>query len=111
MKAFAVGLGLIGQSKKDKVNKKKFVEAKDLERNERNKNITAGVVAIGLFAGEMGFLIFMKEFCKKDLLKWIICVALFVVVFAAFWVYKLFNGITTAKKAYLTDVTIYNSRN
>ena len=82
------------------VIKKKFVETKELKRKERNKNITAGVIAGGVFAGGMGLTLFMKEFCQRNIIKWIICLVLFVFVLAAFLIYKLFNGIMTAKKAY-----------
>ena len=86
--------------KKIAVTKKKFIETKELKRKERNKNITAGIVAGGVFAGGMSLILFMKEFCQKNIIKWIICLALFVVVLAAFLIYKLFNGVMTAKKAY-----------
>lgn len=81
------------------VKKKKFVETKDLKRKERNKNITAGVVA-GLAGGSIGLFVFMKDICKKNIILWIVCIALFVLVLAAFLVFKLFNGVMTAKKAY-----------
>lgn len=80
------------------VTKKKFVETKDLKRKERNKNITAGVVA-GLAGGGIGLFVFMKDICKKNIILWIVCLALFVFVLAAFLIFKLFNGIMTAKKA------------
>lgn len=86
--------------KKIAVTKKKFVETKELKRKERNKNISAGVVAGGVFAGGMSLLLFVKEFCQKNVIKWIICLVLFVFVLAAFFVYKLINSIMTAKKAY-----------
>lgn len=86
--------------KKIAVKKEKFLETKELKRKERNKNISAGVVAGGVFAGGMSLLLFMKEFCQKNIIKWIICLALFVFVLAAFLVYKLVNSIMTAKKAY-----------
>lgn len=86
--------------KKIAVTKKMFIETKELKRKERNKNITAGVVAGGVLAGGMSLLLFMKEFCQKNVIKWIICLALFVLVLAAFLIYKLCNSIMTAKKAY-----------
>jgi hypothetical protein len=82
------------------VIKKKFLESRDLKRQERNKNIVASVVAGGVFAGGLSLFLFMKEICKKDIIKWIICLAFFVFVLAGFLVYKLINSIKTAKKAY-----------
>lgn len=82
------------------VIKKKFVETKDLKRQERNKNIAAAVIAGGAFAGGVSLFLFMKEICKKDIIKWIICLALFVFVLAGFLIYKLINSIKTAKRAY-----------
>lgn len=81
------------------VKKEKFVETKDLKRKERNKNIIAGVVT-GLAGGSMGFFVFMKGICKKNIILWLVCIALFVLVLAAFLIFKLFNGVMTAKKAY-----------
>jgi len=39
-----------------------------LERKERNKNITAGVVAGGVLAGGLTFVAFMKNIFKKNII-------------------------------------------
>ena len=92
------------------VVKKKFVSSIELKRKERNKNIAAGVVA-GVATGGLTLLVFMKEFCGKNLVKWIICIALFVFVLAGFLVYKLFNSVKTAKKAYEQSILIKEETN
>lgn len=85
---------------KIEVNVRKFVESRELKREERNKNIVAGVVAGGVAVGGVTFLAFMKDMFKKNIFLFIACLALSVFILAAFLVYKLFSGIKTAKKAY-----------
>ena len=82
------------------VKKKRFIERRDLERKERNKNITAGVVAGGVLAGGLTFVAFMKDIFKKNILLGIVCLILIVFVLAGYLIFKLLNGINTAKKAY-----------
>lgn len=99
--------------RKISVKKKKFLETKDLKRKERNNNITAGVAALGVATVGAGFIVFLKDFCKKNIILWIICLALLVLVLAIYLILKLFNGVKTAKKAYeqtqlIKDETIKN---
>lgn len=82
------------------VKKKRFLERRDLERKERNKNITAGVVAGGVLAGGLTFVAFMKDIFKKNIILGMVCLILIVFVLAAYLIFKLFNSIKTAKKAY-----------
>lgn len=82
------------------VKKKCFIEKRDLERKERNQNITAGVVVGGVLAGGLTFVAFMKDIFKKNIILGIVCAALIVFVFAAYLLLKLFIGIKTTKKAY-----------
>lgn len=82
------------------MTKKDFIATKDLKRKERNNNITAGVLAGGAAAGGISLIVFMKAFCKDNIIKWIICLALFIIVLVAFLIYKIFNSVKTAKKAY-----------
>ena len=88
------------------IEKKQFIDSKDLKRKERNKNITAGAVAGGIAAGGITLIAFMKDICQKNIIRWIICLALFVFVFIGFLIYKLFNGVKSAQKAYEEVKTI-----
>lgn len=76
------------------MTKKDFIATKDLKRKERNNNITAGILAGGAAAGGISLIVFMKA----NIIKWIICLALFIVVLVAFLIYKIFNSVKTAKK-------------
>ncbi len=82
------------------VKKRHFIERRDLERKERNKNITAGVVAGGVLVGGLTFLALLKDIFKKNIVLGIVCIVFVVFVFAGFLIFKLFSGIKTAKKAY-----------
>ena len=99
---------------KIEVQKKEFLNSKDLKRKERNKNITAGVVAGGITAGSITLFTFMKDICQKNIIRWIICLALFVFVLAGYLIFKLFNGVKTAEKAYeqikIINEEIYKNR-
>lgn len=88
------------------VKKKAFIESKELKRKERNKNITAGAIAGGVAAGSITLVAFMKDICQKNIIRWIICLALFVFVLIGFLIFKLFNGAKSAEKAYEEIKTI-----
>ena len=82
------------------VCKKKFIDTKELKRQERNKNITADIVAGGIAVGGLTLIAFYKELFKKNIVLFIVCLALIVFVAAGLLIFKLFSGIKTAKKAY-----------
>ena len=84
--------------RKISVKKKKFLETKDLKRKERNNNITAGVAALGVATVGAGFIVFLKDFCKKNIILWIICLALLVLVLAIYLILKLFNGVNSCRR-------------
>ena len=86
--------------KKIVVKKQQFINSKDLKRKERNKNITAGVVAGGVAAGGITLFAFMKDMFKKNIILFIVCLAFLVFVALGFAIYKFCSGIKTAKKAY-----------
>ena len=80
--------------------KKNFIDSKELKRKERNNNITADIVAGGFAVGGITLIAFYKEMFKKNIMLFIVCLALIVFVVAGLLIYKLFSGIKTAKKAY-----------
>ena len=82
------------------VCKKNFVDTKELKRKERNQNITADIVAGGIAVGGITLIAFYKEMFKKNIMLFIISLALIVFVGIGLLIYKLFSGIQTAKKAY-----------
>ena len=94
--------------------KKSFIDSKELKRKERNNNITADIVAGGVAVGGITLIAFYKELFKKNIMLFIVCLALIVFVVAGLLVYKLFSGIKTAKKAYkqyqLVTEEIYKNR-
>lgn len=94
--------------------KKNFIDSKELKRKERNNNITADIVAGGVAVGGITLIAFYKEMFKKNIMLFIVCLALIVFVVAGLLVYKLFSGIKTAKKAYklcqLVTEEIYKNR-
>ena len=96
------------------VCKRKFIDSKELKRKERNNNITADIVAGGVAVGGVTLIAFYKEMFKKNIMLFIICLALIVFVVAGLLIYKLFSGIKTAKKAYeqcqLVTEEIYKNR-
>lgn len=82
-----------------KVNK--YVNRKDLERKERNKNIKAAAVAGGVaFAGGITIFGFMREKFKYNILMWIFGLVFFVFVLIGYGLYKVFNRTRTTKQAY-----------
>jgi uncharacterized protein YoxC len=64
--------------------------------------------------GGVTLIAFYKEMFKKNIMLFIICLALIVFVVAGLLIYKLFSGIKTAKKAYeqcqLVTEEIYKNR-
>ena len=86
--------------KKIAVCKKNFIDSKELKRKERNRNITTGVVAGGVAVGGLTLITFYKEMFKKNIILFLVCLALIVIVAAVFLICKMFSGIKTAKKAY-----------
>lgn len=86
--------------KKIAVCKKEFIDSKELKRKERNKNITADIVAGGVAVGGFTLIAFYKELFKKNIVLFIVCLALMVFVAAGLFIFKLFSGIKTVKKAY-----------
>lgn len=94
--------------------KKNFIDSKELKRKERNNNITAGIVAGGVTVGGITLIAIYKEMFKKNIILFIVCSALIVLVGAVYLVFKLFSGINTAKKAYkqcqLVTEEIYKNR-
>ena len=82
------------------VCKKKFIDSKELKRKERNKNITADIVAGSVAVGGLTLIAFYKELFKKNIVLFIVCLALIVFVAAGLLIFKLFSGIKTTKKAY-----------
>ena len=64
------------------VCKKKFIDSKELKRKERNKNITADIVAGGVAVGGLTLIAFYKELFKKNIVLFIVCLALIVFVAA-----------------------------
>lgn len=82
------------------VCKKNFINSKELKRKERNKNITADIVAGGVAVGGLTLIAFYKEMFKKNIVLFFLCMALIVFVAAGLLIFKLFSGIKTTKEAY-----------
>mgnify|MGYP000059388682 CR=1 FL=1 len=86
--------------KKIAVCKKNFIDSKELKRKERNKNITVDIVAGGVAVGGLTLIAFYKKMFKKNIVLFIVCLALIVFVAAGRLIFKRFNRIKTTKKAY-----------
>lgn len=80
------------------VCKRKFIDSKELKHKERNNNITADIVAGGVAVGGVTLIAFYKEMFKKNIMLFIICLALIVFVVAGLLIYKLSAELKQRKK-------------
>lgn len=82
------------------VSKKYFIDNEKLLRKERNKNMVAGIAAIGIAAAGTTFITYLKDRCKKDAIRWIGCLVLIVFLLVGFLIFRMFNRIHTIKQIY-----------